>query len=120
SEQIDPYQAGLGFAVHLKDRHFIGHAALTKSKEAGDWPCRVGLQMGGKRVAREQFAVLAAGEVVGAVTSGTYSPTLERPIAMAYVRSDVADVGTELEVDIRGRTVSAQVVPLPFYRRHRT
>ncbi|MAD81302.1 MAG: glycine cleavage system aminomethyltransferase GcvT [Pirellulaceae bacterium] len=120
SEQIDPYQAGLGFAVHLKDRHFIGHAALTKSKEAGDWPRRVGLQMGGKRVAREQFAVLAAGEVVGAVTSGTYSPTLERPIAMAYVRSDVADVGTELEVDIRGRRVSAQVVLLPFYRRHRT
>ena len=117
SEQIDPYQAGLGFAVHLKDRHFIGHAALAKSKEAADRPCRVGLRLEGKRVAREHFTVLAAGEVVGAVTSGTYSPTLERPIAMAYVRSDVADVGTELEVDIRGRRVSAQVVPLPFYRR---
>ena len=117
SEQIDPYQAGLGFAVHLKDRQFIGHAALARSKEAADRPRRVGLQMEGKRVAREHFTVLAAGEVVGEVTSGTYSPTLERPIAMAYVRSDVAEVGTRLEIDIRGRSVSASVVPLPFYRR---
>jgi aminomethyltransferase len=117
SEQIDPYQAGLGFAVHLKDRQFIGHAALAKSKEAADWPRRVGLLLEGKRVAREHFKVLVAGEVVGEVTSGTFSPTLERPIAMAYVRADAAEVGTELEVDIRGRSVSANVVPLPFYQR---
>jgi aminomethyltransferase len=117
SEQIDPFQAGLGFAVHLKDRDFIGRAALVTSQEASDWPRRVGLRIEGKRVAREHFSVLAAGEVVGVVTSGTYSPTLERPIAMAYVRSDLADVGTELEVDIRGRRVSAEVVPLPFYVR---
>jgi aminomethyltransferase len=117
SEQIDPYQAGLGFAVHLKDRDFIGRAALVLSKEASDRPRRVGLQIEGKRVAREHFTILAAGEVVGEVTSGTFSPTLERPIAMAYVRSDVADVGTQLKVDIRGRRVSAEVVPLPFYRR---
>jgi len=117
SEQIDPFQAGLGFAVHLKDRDFIGRAALVTSKEASDWPRRVGLRIEGKRVAREHFSVLAAGEVVGTVTSGTFSPTLERPIAMAYVRSDLAHVGTKLEVDIRGRRVSAEVVPLPFYVR---
>jgi len=118
SEQIDPYQAGLGFAVHLKDREFIGHAALAKAKAAGpDRPRRVGLQIEGKRVAREHFAVTAAGEVVGEVTSGTFSPTLEKPIAMAYLRSDLAEVGTEVEVDIRGRSVIARVVPLPFYKR---
>ena len=117
SEKIDPYQAGLGFAVHLKNRQFIGHAALAKSKETTGRPCRVGLLIDGKRVAREHFDVLSAGEVVGEVTSGTFSPTLERPIAMAYVRSDVAEVGTELTVDIRGRSVSASVVPLPFYQR---
>jgi len=117
SEQIDPYQAGLGFAVHLKNRQFVGHAALTEAKAATDRPCRVGLLMDGRRVAREHFPVLAAGEVVGEVTSGTFSPTLERPIAMAYVRSDVAEVGTGVEVDIRGRAVSAEVVALPFYRR---
>jgi len=85
SEQIDPYQAGLGFAVHLKDRDFIGRAALVRSKQASDWPRRIGLRIEGKRVAREHFPVLAAGEVVGEVTSGTYSPPLERPIAMANV-----------------------------------
>lgn len=117
SEQINPYQAGLGFAVHLKDRQFIGSEALARSKEATDLPRRVGLLVEGNRVAREHFSVSFAGEVVGEVTSGTYSPTLERPIAMAYVRSDVAQVGTELEIDVRGRAVSARVTPLPFYRR---
>lgn len=117
SEQIDPYQAGLGFAVHLKDRQFIGREALVKSKETAAWPRRVGLLMEGKRVAREHFTVSAAGQAVGEVTSGTFSPTLERPIAMAYVRADVADVGTELEVDIRGRSAPARVVPMPFYQR---
>jgi len=117
SEQIDPYQAGLGFAVHLKDRRFIGSEALAKRKAASATSRRVGLLMEGQRVAREHFAVSSGGRVVGEVTSGTFSPTLERPIAMAYVRSDVAEVGTELEVDIRGRAAPARVVPLPFYRR---
>jgi aminomethyltransferase len=54
---------------------------------------------------------------VGNVTSGSYSPTFEKPIAMGYVRPAHAEPGTELEVDIRGRTSPARVVELPFYRR---
>ncbi|MCY2995718.1 MAG: glycine cleavage system aminomethyltransferase GcvT [Planctomycetota bacterium] len=117
SEQINPYQAGLGFAVNLPDREFIGREALAKFQADPQQPRRVGLTVAGRRVAREHSPVLAAGQVVGQVTSGTFSPTFDQPIAMAYVRPEVAAVGTELQVDIRGRGESARVVKLPFYTR---
>ena len=117
SEAIDPFQAGLGFAVHLKDRDFIGAAALRELKNRPNQPRRIGLELSGKRVAREQYPVLANGEAVGEITSGTFSPTLERPIAMAYVQPHAADLGTELMVDIRGRAEAARVVAMPFYTR---
>jgi len=117
SEEINPYQAGLGFAVQLKDRQFVGSDALGQLQRKDDYPQRVGLELDGKRVPREGYEVRNAGEAVGIVTSGTYSPTLERPIAMAYVRRDAATVGTELVVDIRGRHHPARVAELPFYRR---
>ena len=81
-------------------------------------PKRVGLQMDGKRAAREGNPVLAAdGSPVGAVTSGSYSPTLERSVAMAYVPPGYAAPGTALAVDIRGTQTPATVVGLPFYKR---
>lgn len=117
SEQINPYQAGLGFAVHLQ-HEFMGREALEKLKEASQ-PIRVGLELQGKRVPREHCPVMCQGERIGEVTSGTFSPTLEKPIAMAYVRpgSDLAASGTELAIDIRGKLESARIVPLPFYKR---
>ena len=117
SEEINPYTAGLGFAVQLKDREFIGSAVLAKQKISEQQTQRVGLQLDGKRVPRENYPVIVRDEAVGAVTSGTFSPTLERPIAMAYLRRDVSAVGTEVAVDIRGRQEPARVVEFPFYRR---
>lgn len=119
SEQINPIQAGLGFAVNLKDRDFIGREAVLKFKEDSEQPRRVGLEMAARRVPREHYPVLADGNVIGEVTSGTFSPTLERPIAMAYVQPSHAELGTELFVDIRGRHEPARVVDLPFYRREK-
>jgi aminomethyltransferase len=131
---VNPFQAGLGFAVHLQ-HEFIGRDALVKLKDTPQ-PARIGLELIGKRVPREHCTVheaaghVAAGHVaaghagadkiaekIGEVTSGTFSPTLEKPIAMAYVRPDRAPVGAELAVDIRGRLEPARVVPLPFYKR---
>ena len=115
SESINPFQAGLSFAVQLQ-HEFVGRDALVKLKNA-EQPTRIGLELSGKRVAREHCSVHAAGEKIGEVTSGTFSPTLEKPIAMAYVRRDYASVGTELAIDIRGKLEPARVVPLPFYKR---
>jgi aminomethyltransferase len=80
---------------------------------------RIGLQVEGKRVARQGCPVLQGSEIVGEVTSGTFSPTLERSIAMAYVRPNAQAIGTRLAVDIRGTQHAATVVPLPFYERAR-
>ena len=117
SEAINPIQAGLDFAVNTDDRDFIGREAIVRFKQDPTQPRRVGLVLSGKRVPREEYAIVAAGEPVGHVTSGTFSPTLERPIAMGYVDPQASAMGTELAVDIRGRPESATVVALPFYKR---
>jgi aminomethyltransferase len=117
SEQINPFQAGLAFAVNLDGRDFIGAAAIAPKKDDASQPVRVGLTLSGKRAAREHHSVLSASEKIGEITSGTFSPTLQQPIAMAYVPPASAKVGTELTVDIRGSAEPAKVVPLPFYKR---
>ncbi len=118
SEDIDPFRAGLGFAVSLGDRTFLGSEALaSKSKETQN-VTRVGLKLQGKRAAREGASVIDRDRrKVGEVTSGTFSPTLDMPISMAYVASEAATVGSEIDVDIRGSTVSATIAALPFYKR---
>lgn len=122
TEQINPYQAGLKFAVNLKDRQFHGRDALQAAASA-TWPRRVGLVLPGKRVAREHAKVISIDQnVVGEVTSGTFSPTRAEPIAMAYVDADEirrcsAEDGRKLWVDIRGTQTEATIVPLPFYKR---
>jgi aminomethyltransferase len=78
---------------------------------------RVGLELKGKRIAREGAVIQAAGKPVGAVTSGTHSPSFARPIAMGYVDPAYEKVGTPLGVDIRGNLEEAVVVALPFYKR---
>jgi aminomethyltransferase len=117
SESINPLQAGLGFAVNLEGREFIGRAALVAAKANKEQPVRVGIELAGRRAPREHYAVLADGQPVGEVTSGTFSPTLQKPIGMAYVRPEFSAPGTELAVDIRGAAENARVVKLPFYSR---
>lgn len=116
-ESITPWQAGLQSAVNLEGRQFPGRDRLAALDSIG-LPQRVGLRLAGRRPAREHSLVLdASGNRVGEVTSGTFSPTLDAPIAMAYVAPAAAAVGTELQVDIRGRQEKSEVVKLPFYQR---
>lgn len=117
SEEIDPFQAGLGWAVKLDKGDFRGRAALAKRKDDPSLRRRVGLELRGKRIAREGATILADGKSVGAVTSGTFSPTFNKAIAMAYVEPAYQTVGRTIEIDVRGSHEAAQVVPLPFYRR---
>ncbi len=116
SESITPWQAGLAMAVNLEGRSFPGHDALAKLQHEPT-RIRVGIELDGKRVPREHFAVLRDGHPVGETTSGTFSPTLGKSIAMAYVDAACAAARTEVAIDIRGRAESGRVVPLPFYRR---
>ena len=117
SESTTPFDVGLGFAVQFSRHEFIGKAALENAKAAPNWR-RIGLQINGKRPAREHYPVLQGGQKIGEVTSGTFSPTLRFPIAMATVQaSDPVDVGTTLTVEARGTSVEATVAELPFYRR---
>jgi aminomethyltransferase len=117
NETTDPIRAGLNFAVNLEGREFIGSEALQRSAADKSQSVRVGLMLDGKRVAREGCAVLQGDEVIGEVTSGTFSPTLQKSIAMAYVKPAAQTVGTQLTVDIRGTQYPAKVVQMPFYKR---
>lgn len=117
NEEINPYQAGLAFAVDLEGRCFPGSDALARLKDDAQLPRRVGLCLEGKRPAREGQVILDEGLRIGRVSSGTLSPTLGRPIAMGYVEPRAAVPGRRLQVDVRGQVLPAQVVELPFYRR---
>lgn len=119
-ENTDPLTAGLRFACSLKDRSFVGDEALRKIEAAGPQRKRIGLFVEGKRPAREGCPIIDSdGNSIGIVTSGGPSPTLGRPIAMAYVRADHA-ADTHFEIDIRGKTVRAEATALPFYQRPNT
>lgn len=117
SEDIDPFQAGLSWAVKMDKGDFIGRDALLRRREDAALPRRVGLELAGRRAAREGAAVLKEGRTIGRVTSGTVTPTLNKAIAMAYVEPAFTTAGTTCTVDIRGKAEEARVVPLPFYRR---
>lgn len=113
-----PFDAGLGRVVKLeKPGDFVGREALAKA--AADGPKRrlVGLRITGRGIARHGYPVLAGERRTGVVTSGTHSPTLGAPIAMAYVAPEDAEPGTILAVEVREQPVAAEVIPLPFYSR---
>jgi len=113
-----PFEAGLGWLVHLEMPHdFIGRKALEKQAENGVRKKLVGIKVQNKGIARKGYPVLYNNETVGIVTSGTWSPTLKEPIALAYVPSEIAQVNTQLEIEIRGKQHPAIIVKRPFYRK---
>jgi aminomethyltransferase len=103
--------------VQLEDREFPGAGVLRGVLDDGARRRRIGLKLAGKRVPREGFAVLDNNSQIGVITSGTFSPTFNQPIAMALIDASHAREGAALKVDVRGRTEDAQVTTLPFYRR---
>ncbi len=117
----NPWEAGLGFAVTLDDgAEFPGRAALAASKEAGLDRKLTCLKATGRGIMRAGCEILHGGQTRASMSSGGFSPMLGVSIGMAYLPIGLADVGTELEVDVRGKPVTAAVVPRPFYRRKKT
>jgi aminomethyltransferase len=119
-ETSNPYEAGLGWTVSLAKAELAGRDSLARLKEQGPSRRLVGLLVdAGGGVPRPGFPVLAGGRQVGQLTSGTFSPTQRANIAMGYVSRDLAEPGTRLSLDIRGREVGATIAKLPFVP-HRT
>ena len=119
-ETTDPFSAGLGFAVNVDGRDFPGADGIRLRRDAGN-RCRVGLVFDSRRAARSGDHVLLSEDgtesVCGEITSGSFSPTSERGIALAVVDRVVGNPGQELEVLVRGTRLPVKVVSLPFYRR---
>ena len=116
----NPFEANLGRVVKLdKPADFVGRAALEKAAAAGVTRKLVGLVVRGRGIARHGYSVHVADRLSGAITSGTHSPSLGQPIAMAMLATRDAEPGTMVDVEIRGQRVPAEVVALPFYRRTR-
>jgi glycine cleavage system T protein (aminomethyltransferase) len=116
----NPFEAGLGRVVKLdKTADFVGRAALERVAREGPAKRLVGLVVRGRGIARHGYPVFAGDRRTGVVTSGTQSPTLNVPIAMAYVAPGDAEPGTIVDVEIREQRVAAEVTALPFYKRPR-
>lgn len=116
SENITPLDASLGWVTKLDKGEFIGRDAIKAYKEKGVERCLVGLEMEGRAIPREGYPLHASGKQVGVVTSGTFSPSLKRGIALGSVETGLRAVGTEIEVEIRGRNERAKVTRLPFVK----
>lgn len=116
-ETTTPLEAGLGWLVHWdKAVDFMGRSRLQQQRQQGVTRRLVGLVMQGRNIARHDYPVHYLGQPVGKITSGSWSPTLEQAIALAYVPTELATIGQELTVIIRGKACPATIVKRPFYR----
>jgi aminomethyltransferase len=111
--------ADLEWIVGWNKGDFLGRQALADQKARGVSTRLVGFEMRDRAIARHGYPVVAGGEPVGRVTSGTQTPFLKKAIGMAYVPAGLAAPGTDIDIEVRGRQARATVVPLPFYKRPR-
>jgi len=117
NETIDPLSAGLGWAVDLS-KDFVGAEALRAIAKNGPKRKLVGLELEGRRIARQDTPILNdKNEAIGVATSGTFGPTVQKSIAMALVDSAYTTEGTMLQADLKSTLIPAKVVKLPFYKR---
>ncbi|MDR1515083.1 MAG: glycine cleavage system aminomethyltransferase GcvT [Synergistaceae bacterium] len=114
-DSVTPFEADLAYGVKMDKDDFIGKSALVGREKPQRR--RVGLRITGKGIARENETVYADGAPAGKTTSGTHCPFLGYPVAMALLDEPYTNQGTAVEVDVRGRRIAAEVVPLPFYKR---
>ena len=112
-------EADLAWIVKLKKGEFIGRDVLAAQKKEGVSRKLVGFEMVGRAIGRHGYAAVKDGEVVGRVTSGTRAPFLEKSIGLAYLPPDLWEPGSTFDIEVRGRSEGAFVVPTPFYKRPR-
>ncbi|MCK6621306.1 MAG: glycine cleavage system aminomethyltransferase GcvT [Calditrichia bacterium] len=113
-QTTNPLEAGLGWITKLDKSDFIGREALLKIKEAGLKRKLAGFEVEGKMIPRHGYSVQKYGQVVGQVTSGAFSPVLEKNIGLAYLKTELANPGETVEIEARGKVVPAKIVKTPF------
>jgi aminomethyltransferase len=116
-EETTLLEANLGWIAKLEKGEFIGRDVLLEQQAQGTRKKLVGFEMISQGIARDGYNVYGEGKMAGNVTSGSYAPFLKRNIGMAYVSPFLAEVGREIQIEIRGKLAGARIVPLPFYRR---
>jgi aminomethyltransferase len=117
SDSITPIEAGLNWLAKPKEGiDYIGKEILLNQKSKGTERIIVGLNLIDRGIIRENYKIFKDGEEIGYVTSGGYSPTLDKTIGLGLVQSQYSEVGTELEIEIRGKLLKGIIVPIPFYR----
>ncbi|MDR3266083.1 MAG: glycine cleavage system aminomethyltransferase GcvT [Tannerella sp.] len=114
-ENIMPFETDLNFGVKMNKDDFIGKKAMQEKSEPKIE--RVGLKVTGRGIAREHQDIYLNDKKIGHTTSGTHSPSLKYPIAMALVEKGITSIGSKVEIDIRGKRVEAEIVQMPFYKR---
>jgi aminomethyltransferase len=114
-DRISPLETGLGFAVKLEKEDFIGKEGIIS--RGTPKVTRVGLHITGRGIAREECPVYLGDKLLGTTTSGTHCPYLGKPVAMALLQKEHSAIGTQVEVEVRGRKIAAEIVALPFYKR---
>jgi aminomethyltransferase len=119
TEDTTLLEANLGWICKLNKGDFIGRERLAQQKEEGVRRRLVGFEMTERGIARDEQEVLIDGERLGRVTSGSPAPFLKKNIGMAYVPSEFANEGQQIQIDVRGRAVGAVIVKTPFYKREK-
>ncbi|KML46061.1 glycine cleavage system aminomethyltransferase GcvT [Cytobacillus firmus] len=120
SPDITPLEAGIGFAVKVnKEADFIGKEVLKNQKENGVPRKLAGIEMIDRGIPRHGYPVYKGEELIGEVTTGTQSPTLKKNIGLVLIKKEHAELGTELEVEIRGKRLKAKIEATPFYKREK-
>jgi glycine cleavage system T protein (aminomethyltransferase) len=118
-ETVTPVEASLEFAVDPENTEWAGREVMDRQMQSGAARKRVAFELLERGVPRHGCGIFSGGEAIGEVTSGNYSPSLNKGIGMGFVRPEFWPVGTKVEVDIRGKRLPAVIVDLPFYKRGR-
>ena len=118
-DDITPLEANLGWITKLQKGDFIGRDELAKQKEAGVNRKIVGFEMKEPGIARDGYELYIGSQKVGYVTSGSPAPYLKKNIGLAFVPADSSSVGQDLEIEVRGKRLKAEIVGLPFYKREK-
>lgn len=118
-ETTTPIEASLEFAVDLEKGDFIGRGVMVRQKENGISRKLIGFELLQRGVPRHGHTIFADGQEIGVVASGNHSPALNKGIGMGYVRTTFAEVGGEIQIDIRGNAVPAVIVERPFYKKRK-